>query len=59
MSPMRCSFCKREIEPGTGKMFVRNYGTVFYFCSSKCENNQIKLRRKARKVKWARKAAKS
>ncbi|RLG38778.1 MAG: 50S ribosomal protein L24e [Candidatus Alkanophagales archaeon] len=56
---MRCSFCKREIEPGTGKMFVRNDGTVFYFCSSKCEKNQIKLRRKARKVKWARKAAKS
>ncbi|WP_456487882.1 50S ribosomal protein L24e [Candidatus Alkanophaga liquidiphilum] len=56
---MRCSFCKREIEPGTGKMFVRNDSTVFYFCSSKCEKNQIKLRRKARKVKWARKAAKS
>ncbi|HEX59520.1 MAG TPA: 50S ribosomal protein L24e [Methanomicrobia archaeon] len=56
---MKCSFCQREIEPGTGKMFVRNDGTVFYFCSSKCEKNQIKLRRKARKVKWARKAARA
>ncbi|NOR78649.1 MAG: hypothetical protein GQ523_09575, partial [Methanophagales archaeon] len=27
-----------------------------YFCSSKCERNMIKLRRKRRKVRWAAKA---
>ncbi|MCW7070809.1 50S ribosomal protein L24e [ANME-1 cluster archaeon ex4572_4] len=49
----KCSFCESQIEPGTGKMFVRRDGTVFYFCSSKCERNMIKLGRKRRKVKWA------
>jgi ribosomal protein L24E len=34
-------------------MYVKRDGTVFYFCSSKCERNMIKLGRKRRKVKWA------
>ncbi len=49
-----CSFCKIRIEPGTGKMFVKRDGSVFYFCSSKCENNMLKLGRTARKLKWTR-----
>ncbi len=52
----RCSFCDSAIEPGTGKMFVRRDGSVLYFCSSKCERNMIRLRRKRRKVKWMAKA---
>jgi len=32
---------------------VRRDGTVLYFCSSKCERNMLKLRRKSRKLKWA------
>ncbi len=52
---MKCSFCGREIRPGTGKMYVRNDGRVFYFCSSKCEKNMIKLGRIPRKVKWVTK----
>ncbi len=55
---MKCSFCKREIEPGTGKMFVRNDGKVLYFCSSKCEKNMLELGRNPRKVKWVRKLKK-
>ncbi|HDM23295.1 MAG: 50S ribosomal protein L24e [Methanomicrobia archaeon] len=47
-----CSFCGKEIEPGTGVMYVRKDGTVFTFCSSKCERNMIKLKRKSRKVEW-------
>jgi large subunit ribosomal protein L24e len=49
----RCSFCDIRLAPGTGKMFVRRDGTVLYFCSSKCERNMLKLRRKSRKLKWA------
>jgi large subunit ribosomal protein L24e len=49
----RCSFCAAPLEPGTGKMFVKRDGSVFYFCSSKCERNMLKLRRKSRKLKWA------
>ncbi len=51
-----CSFCGNEIEPGTGKMFVRRDGTVFFFHSSKCERNLLDLRRVPRTVRWTRAA---
>ncbi|TAL47402.1 50S ribosomal protein L24e [archaeon] len=50
---MKCSFCSRNIPKGTGKMFVKRTGEIFYFCSSKCQRNQ-KLRRSSKKLKWAR-----
>lgn len=50
-----CSFCGGEIEPGTGKMFVKNDGTVLRFCSSKCEKNMLDLGRVPRDVEWTRK----
>jgi large subunit ribosomal protein L24e len=46
-----CSFCGEGIEPGTGKMFIRRDGTIFYFCSSKCQNNS-QLGRVPRRVRW-------
>ncbi len=49
-----CSFCGYEIEPGTGKMYVRRDGRVFYFCSGKCEKNMLKLKRSPRKLKWTK-----
>lgn len=49
-----CTFCGNEIEPGTGKMYVRRDGTVHYFCSSKCQKNQLKLGRIGRTVRWTR-----
>jgi len=52
----KCTFCGIPIEQGTGKMLVKRDGTVFYFCSSKCERNMIKLGRKRRKLKWTAKA---
>ena len=27
-----CSFCGSQLEPGTGKMFVKKDGAIFYFC---------------------------
>jgi large subunit ribosomal protein L24e len=47
-----CSFCGNEIEPGTGKMFIRKDGTVFLFCSHKCQNNMLKLGRVPRWTPW-------
>ena len=32
-----CSFCNKEIEEGTGKMYVKKDGSIYFFCSSKCE----------------------
>ena len=52
MEVYECSFCGKTIEQGTGKMFVKKDGTVFYFCSSKCEKNALKLKRVPRKVRW-------
>jgi large subunit ribosomal protein L24e len=47
-----CSFCGNEIEPGTGKMYVKIDGTVFNFCKNKCQKNMIELRRVPRKTAW-------
>lgn len=47
-----CSFCGNEIEPGTGKMFIRKDGTVFLFCSHKCQSNMLKLGRVPRWTPW-------
>ncbi|RLF11467.1 MAG: 50S ribosomal protein L24e [Thermoprotei archaeon] len=51
----KCSFCNATIEPGTGIMYVKRDGTVFFFCSGKCRKNMLKLRRKPAKIKWAKK----
>jgi large subunit ribosomal protein L24e len=39
------------MEPGTGKMFVRKDGQIFFFCSTKCQKN-YKLGRISRRVPW-------
>lgn len=54
-----CSFCRRPIEPGTGLLFVRNDGSLSWFCSSKCRKNSLKLGRNPRKVKWVIKSVSS
>ncbi|MBP2133021.1 large subunit ribosomal protein L24e [Methanomicrobium sp. W14] len=46
-----CSFCGEQIKPGTGKMYVKKDGSIFYFCSSKCESN-YRLGRVPRRVPW-------
>jgi len=49
---MQCTFCGSNIARGTGKMYVKTDGRIFYFCSSKCEKNLIKLGRIPRKIRW-------
>jgi large subunit ribosomal protein L24e len=49
-----CTFCGNEIEPGTGKMFIKKDGTIFNFCSMKCQKNLLKLRRVPRRVRWTK-----
>ncbi|MGC9434996.1 MAG: 50S ribosomal protein L24e [Methanomicrobiales archaeon] len=46
-----CSFCGDRFEPGTGMMYVRRDGTIYYFCSSKCRSN-FRLGRIPRRVAW-------
>ncbi|HLC58379.1 MAG TPA: 50S ribosomal protein L24e [Candidatus Nanoarchaeia archaeon] len=49
---VKCSFCGKNIEQGTGKMLIKNIGTVSYYCSNKCEKNNRKLNRDPRKLGW-------
>jgi large subunit ribosomal protein L24e len=48
----RCSFCGKTFISGYGSMFVKNDGTVFYFCSGKCKKSELKMGRDSRKLKW-------
>jgi len=54
---MKCSICNSNIAKGTGKMFVRNDGRIFHFCSSKCQKNW-KMGRTGKKLKWVTKEKK-
>ena len=47
-----CSFCGQDIEPGTGKMYVKKDGTRYLFCSGKCQKNMVVLKRVNRNVRW-------
>jgi len=48
----KCSFCGKDIESGTGKMFVKTDGKILHFDKNKCEKNMLKLKRKPRNFKW-------
>ena len=50
----KCNYCGKDIEKGTGKMYVEITGNVLNFCSSKCEKGTLKLGRKSRNVKWTK-----
>ncbi len=50
----KCSFCGEEIEPGTGKIYAKKDGTVFYFCKLKCKVNMLDLKRIPRRVRWSK-----
>jgi large subunit ribosomal protein L24e len=54
-----CSFCGTLIEKGTGKMLVKKDGKIFYFCSTKCEKNLTKLKRKPREHQWTAESRKA
>ncbi|HLC66629.1 MAG TPA: 50S ribosomal protein L24e [Candidatus Nanoarchaeia archaeon] len=48
----KCSYCGRAMLEGTGKLYAKTDGKLFYFCSRRCEQGMIKLNRKPRKVRW-------
>jgi large subunit ribosomal protein L24e len=51
---VKCGYCGHEIKQGTGKLYVFKTGKTVMFCSNKCEKNQIKLKRTARRLKWTK-----
>ena len=51
---VKCIYCGNEMKVGTGKIFVFKTGKIIHFGSMKCEKNQLKLKRTARKFKWTK-----
>ena len=49
---VKCVFCGKEESLHKGVHYVKNDGTVNYFCSSKCRQNVLKLKRDPRKIRW-------
>ncbi|MBU3896883.1 MAG: 50S ribosomal protein L24e [Nanoarchaeota archaeon] len=58
MVNIKCSFCTKELEKGTGKMYIKTDSKIFYFCSRRCEKNMFKLGRDPLRVKWITKKKK-
>lgn len=48
----KCVFCGKDEYNFKGVHLIRNDGAVWYFCSSKCRLNALKLGRDKRKVRW-------
>jgi len=53
-----CKFCGREISPGTGIMYIKNDGSILWFCSRKCRISYLNFKRDPRKFKWTLKYVK-
>jgi len=53
-----CSFCGREFPHGTGIMYVKNDGSILWFCSRKCRVSMLEFKRDPRKFKWTAKYVK-
>ncbi|MAF37064.1 50S ribosomal protein L24e [archaeon] len=50
---VNCICCDKNIPIGTGTTLIQNTGKQLHFCSSKCQKNMTKLKRKPRKLKWS------
>lgn len=50
----QCSFCGKEIEPGTGSTVVNRDNSVARFDSRKCRRS-YQMKRDARQLKWTTK----
>ena len=51
---VKCTFCGDVLKKGTGKMYVQKDAKILYFCSSKCEKNMLKLKRKPITTRWTK-----
>jgi large subunit ribosomal protein L24e len=49
---VKCTFCGKEEHAHRGVHYVKNDGSVNYFCSNKCKVNALKLKRDKRKIRW-------
>ncbi|TXT56766.1 MAG: 50S ribosomal protein L24e [Candidatus Thorarchaeota archaeon] len=51
----KCTFCGKDIEPGTGIAYVLTKdGSVHWFCSNKCKKARIDRKMRPRDTKWTK-----
>ena len=43
---MKCSYCSKEIEKGTGFAYVKKNGAIKYYCTNKCMKFNLVYNRK-------------
>ncbi len=57
---MKCAYCTKEIEKGSGIMYVRRTGAVRYYCSDRCyEFDAVQQKKqRAKEIKELTKTAK-
>ncbi len=49
---VKCTFCGKEVEAGTGTIYIKDDAKMFNFCSMKCRKNQLKLKRNPVHTTW-------
>ncbi|MEM1619490.1 MAG: 50S ribosomal protein L24e [Fervidicoccaceae archaeon] len=50
----KCSFCGADIPPGRGLMYVKNDGSIDWYCRGKCYKSAVVLGRDPKRTAWAR-----
>ena len=48
----KCTFCGKDIEPGTGTLYIKDDAKTFNFCTMKCKKNQLGLKRNPVHTRW-------
>ncbi len=48
----RCTFCGKDIEPGTGTLYIKDDAKMFNFCTMKCKKNHLGLKRNPVHTRW-------
>ena len=48
----KCTFCGKEIEIGTGTLYIKDDSKMFNFCTLKCKKNHLKLKRTPVHTRW-------
>ena len=49
-----CNFCGQPLEPGTGMMFIKKDGSVYYFDRQRCQTSLLYQHRLGRRFKWTK-----
>ena len=49
---VNCTFCGKEVEPGTGTLYIKDDAKIVNYCSMKSRREQLKLKRNPVHTVW-------